>query len=119
MAKTLEIDEPIKDLTVQELRNIIRQLIREETSSRWRIDDDGNIIFLFEEDYINYIDKRKGESPSDINAFFIDDQGFTVRYIDETIKAKAKRRIEKAKQDIANGKGLSLEEAKKRINSKG
>jgi hypothetical protein len=116
MIKTL--DKPVGEITLQDLQDIVRQVVREEIPSRWRIDDKGNIIFLFEEDYIDYINKRKGESSSEINAFFINDQGFTVRYADEILTAKAKKRIEKAKQEIAEGKGLSLEEVKQRINAK-
>lgn len=110
------LDKSIGEITLQDLQDIIRQIVREETSSRWRIDNEGNIIFLFEEDYVNYINKRKGELPSKINAFFINDQGFTVRYADEIPTAKAKRRIEKAKREISEGKGISLAEVKKILN---
>ena len=116
MFKTL--DKPVGEITLQDFQDVVRQVVREEISSRWRIDDKGNIIFLFEEDYIDYLDKRKGELPSEINAFFINDQGFTVQYADEILTAKARKRIEKAKQEIAEGKGLSLEEVKQRINAK-
>jgi hypothetical protein len=116
MVKTL--DKHIEEITLQDLRDIVRQIVREEISSRWRIDDEGNIIFLFEEDYMDYLNKRKGELPSEINAFFINKQGFTVQYADEILTLKAKKRIEKAKQEIADGKGLSLAEVKQRINAK-
>jgi hypothetical protein len=116
MVKTL--DKTIGEITLGDLQDIVRQVVREEISSRWRIDDEGNIIFLYEEDYIDYLDKRKGEFPSEINAFFIDSQGFTVRYADETLTAKAKKRIEKAKQELSEGKGISLEEVRQRINTK-
>jgi basic membrane lipoprotein Med (substrate-binding protein (PBP1-ABC) superfamily) len=112
------LDKPVEKMTLQDLQDIVRQIIREELSSRWRIDDEGNIIFLYEEDYIDYLDKRKGEIPSEINAFFVNDQGFTVRYADEILTSKAKKRIEKAKQEIADGKGLTLSEVKQRINAR-
>ena len=113
MVKT--VNKTVGELTVQDFQDIVRKIVREEMSSNWRIDNEGNIIFLFEEDYIDYISKRKEESSLEINAFFIDDQGFTVRYTDEELTAKAKKRIEKAKMEIAKGKGINLEEIKQRL----
>ena len=89
-------------------------VVREEAFSRWRIDKDGNLIFLFEEDYSAYIAEQKGEFSSEVKAYFIDEQGFTVRYADEVPTARTQERTEKGKQEIAEGKGLSLEEVRRR-----
>jgi basic membrane lipoprotein Med (substrate-binding protein (PBP1-ABC) superfamily) len=70
---------------------------------------------------VKTLDKHIGEitlQESEINAFFINEQGFMVQYTDEILTSKAKKRIEKAKQEIADGKGLSLAEIKQRINTK-
>ncbi|MBI1925395.1 hypothetical protein HYR99_14230 [Candidatus Poribacteria bacterium] len=109
------LDRPIGSLTLQELRDIIRQVVREEAFSLWRTDKDGNLIFLFEEDYAAYLAQQKGKLRSEINAYFMDEQGFTVRYADEVPTARTRRRIEQAKQEIAEGKGLSLEEVRQRF----
>jgi hypothetical protein len=109
------IDRSIGDITIQELREIIRDVVREETSSRWRVDHEGNIIFLFEEDYADYLDKQKEKFSNEVKAYFIDDQGFTVRYADKILTSKDKKRVERAKREIADGKGLSLEEVKQRL----
>lgn len=41
------LDCPIDNLTLGELHDIIRQVVREEAFSRWRLDKDGNLIFTF------------------------------------------------------------------------
>lgn len=112
------MDRPLSDMTLSELRDIIRDVIREEGFSRWRIDKDGNIVFLFEEDYEKYLTEQKDKLPGEVKAYFIDEQGFTVRYADEIPSTRTRRRIEKAKQEIAEGKGLSLEEFRQRLSSK-
>ena len=109
------IDRSIGDITIQELREIIREVVREETSSRWRVDHEGNIIFLFEEDYADYLDKQKEKFSNEVKAYFIDDQGFTVRYADKILTSEDKKRVERAKREIADGKGLSLEEVKQHL----
>ena len=109
------LDCSIGNLTLRELRDIIRQVVREEAFSCWRTDKDGNLIFLFEEDYAAYLAEQKGKFPSEVKAYSIDEQGFTVRYADEVPTARTRKRIEKAKQEIAEGKGLSLEEVRQRL----
>ncbi len=114
MARTV-LDRPIGNLTLRELHDVIRQIVHEEAFSRWRTDKDGNLIFLFEEDYAVYLAKQKDKLPGEVNAYFIDEQGFTVRYADEIPTAKTRKRIEQSKREIAEGKGLSLEEARQRL----
>ena len=55
MVKT--VNKTVGELTVQDFQDIVRKIVREEMSSNWRIDNEGNIIFLFEEDYIDYINE--------------------------------------------------------------
>jgi hypothetical protein len=117
MEKTI-LDRSVSDLTVDELRNIIREIIQEEAFTRWRTDSEGNRIFLLEEDYALYLAEHKNRFPSEVEAYYIDDQGFTVQYADELPTAKTRKRINKARKEISEGKGLSLEEVKKRIESR-
>ena len=114
MARTV-LERPIGNLTLRELHDVIRQIVHKEGFSRWRTDKDGNLIFLFEEDYAAYLAKQKDKLPGEVNAYFIDEQGFTVRYADEIPTAKTRKRLEQAKREIAEGKGLSLEEARQRL----
>ena len=65
-----------------------------------------------------YLAEQKGKLPSEVKAYFVDEQGFTVRYADEVPTARTRRRMEKAKQEIAEGKGLSLEEVRQRLTSR-
>ena len=111
------LDRPIDNLTRGELHDIIRQVVREEAFSRWRLDKDGNLIFLFEKDYVVYLTEKKKKFPSEVKAYFIDEQGFTVHYADEVPTVKTQKRIEKAKQEISEGKGLSLEAVRERLAS--
>jgi len=114
MAKAV-LDRSVGELTLRELRDFIRQVIREEGFSRWRTDQDGNRLFLFEEDYAAYLATQKDKLPSEVAAYFIDEQGFTVRYADEAPTAKTRQRMARAKREIAAGKGLTLEEARQRL----
>ena len=113
--KEITLDRHIGDLTLEELRDIVRQVVREEALLRCRIGRDGSLIFLYEEDYAAYLAKQEGKLPSEVNACFIDEQGFTVSYADEVPTAGTRRRIERAKREIAVGKGLSLEEVRKNL----
>ncbi len=117
MAKTAW-HSSIGNLTMQQLRDIIREVVREEGLPRWRTDKEGNLLFLFEEDYAAYLAEQKGKLPSEVKAYFIDEQGFTVRYADEVPTAKTRKRIEKAKREIAEGKGWSLEEVTQRLRTR-
>jgi hypothetical protein len=114
MTKTA-LDRSIGEFTLRELRDFIRQVVREESPSRWRTDKDGNLLFLFEEDYAAYLAEQKGKLPSEVKAYFIDQQGFTARYADEVPTAATRRRIEKAKREIAEGRGLTLEAVRQRL----
>jgi hypothetical protein len=102
------LSDSIGQMTFQELREVIRQVVREENPGRWRTDKEGNLIFLFEEDYQAYLAKQKGKLPSEVKAFFIDEQGFIVRYADEVPTAPTRKRLEEARREITEGKGLSL-----------
>ena len=113
MEKTI-LDRSVSDLTVDELRNIIRDIIREEGFTRWRTDSEGNRIFLSEDDYALYLAEHKNKFPSEVKAYYIDNQGFTVQYADELPTAKTRNRVNKARKEISEGKGLNLEEVKER-----
>lgn len=117
MAKTA-LQGSIGNLTMRQLRDIIREVVREEGGSRWRTDRKGNLLFLFEADYAAYLAEQKGKLPSEVKAYFIDEQGFTVRYADEVPTAKTRKRLEKAKRELAEGKGLSLEEVRQRLRTR-
>lgn len=112
---TTESQRLAGDLTLPELRDFIRQVLREEGFTRWRTDKTGNLIFLAEDDYALFLSTQKGKLPGQVKAYFIDEQGFTARYADETPTAQTRRRIGQAKRDIAANKGLSLETVRQRL----
>lgn len=75
----------------------------------------GNVIFLDEEDYSAHLARHKGKLPSEVKAFYHDEQGFIVRYDDEVPSTSTRRRMQRARRELARGKGVSLEETRRRL----
>jgi hypothetical protein len=90
---TTPLDEAkrVADLTVGELREIIRQIVREEQHPTVRMDDEGYLVFQNEAAYAAYLDARSDKYPSELRAYYIDSHGFKVCYSDyEPTPEKAK-----------------------------
>lgn len=98
MAK-LTLDQPINSLTVGDLKELVREVIREEQRKEYYIDDEGYLVFASEEAYVAYLDKQEGKLPSEVKAYFIDKQGFKAFYSDwEPTPEKAKE-LEEIRQE--------------------
>jgi len=96
------LDRPVASVTLGELVETFREVIREEREHY--IDDEGYLVFSSERAYTEYLGKQKGKLPSEIQAYFIDEQGLKVVYSDyEPIPEKA-RELAETRQRIAEGK---------------
>ncbi len=78
----LKFDRTAGELTVNELRDLIREIVREELHSDYAIDDDGRLAFVTEEGYARYVAKQGGRRPSEINAYYLDANGRKATYPD-------------------------------------
>ena len=102
------LDTPISNMTLGELKKFIKDIIREE---RWRecyLDDDGWLIFYDEESYARYLATQKEKWHSEIEACFLDEQGFHVYYSDYMPTDKKRQQLKQAKQEIDEGRGYTL-----------
>jgi hypothetical protein len=107
------LDKPIGVLTVGELKELIRDVFREERS--YYIDDEGCLAFLSEEAYADYLEKQGGKLPSEVRAYFIDEQGYKAFYSDWEPTPEYAKELDEARREIAEGKVYSFEEVVKEL----
>ncbi len=82
----------------QMVRSVVHQVLREEIQTVC-LDSQGTLIFPNEAEYAVYLDRQKGKLPSEVNAIFIDEQGFRVRYSDYVPTPKKARELDKARRE--------------------
>lgn len=111
-------DRPVGDMTAGELRALIREVLEEERRKDYYIDQEGNLVFFSEKAYAGYLDKREGKLPSEVNAYFFDEQGFKAVYCDYVPTPEKARQLEEARKQIAEGKVQSLEDVIERLGLK-
>ena len=75
-------DRSLGDMTVGELKELIREVLEEEQRRDYYIDEEGSLVFFSEEAYADYLDKQEGKLPSEVNAYFFDEQGWRCFYSD-------------------------------------
>lgn len=113
------LDTPINNMTLSELKEFIKDIIREERRGECYLDEDGWLTFYDEESYARYLAAQKEKLHSEIKACFLDEQGFRVYYSDYMPKDKKRQQLQQAKQEIDEGRGYTLEEVRQRLASRG
>ena len=113
MAK-LALDQPVDTMTVGDLRELIREVLREERRKEYYIDKEGYLVFLSEEAYADYLDKQ-GKLPSEVRAYFIDEQGYKAFYSDWEPTPEYAKELEEARREIAEGKVCPFEDVVKEL----
>jgi hypothetical protein len=111
-------DRSLGDMTVGELRTLIREVLEEERHRDYCIDEEGRLVFFSEEAYADYFDKQKGKLPSEVNAYFFDEQGFKAVYCDYEPTPEKARELDEARKQIAEGKVHRLEDVIERLGLK-
>ncbi len=109
------LDQPIANLTLRELVETFREVIRQEREHY--IDDEGFLVFSTERAYAEYLDKQKGKQPSEVQAYFIDEHGFKVVYSDYEPIPQKSRELTETRKRIAEGRAklYSLEEVAREL----
>jgi len=109
MGETI-LDRPVASVTLGELVETFREVIREEREHY--IDDEGYLVFANEKAYAEYLDKQKGKLPSEVQAYFIDEHGLKVVYSDYEPTPEKARELAETRKRIAEEKAklYSLEE---------
>jgi len=92
-------DRPMGDMTVGELRALIREVLEEERRRDYYIDEEGSLVFFSEEAYADYLDKQEGKLPSEVNAYYFDEQGFKAVYCDYVPTPEKARELEEVKNE--------------------
>lgn len=92
-------DRSVGDMTVGELRALIRKVLEEERRRDYYIDEEGRLVFFSEEAYADYFDKQEGKLPSEVNAYFFDEQGFKAVYCDYEPTPEKARELDEVKNE--------------------
>jgi hypothetical protein len=108
----------VGDMTVGELRALLRAVLEEEQRRDYYIDEEGSLVFFSEEAYASYLDKQEGKLPSEVNAYFFDEQGFKAVYCDYEPTPEKARELDEARKQIAEGKVHRLEDVIERLGLK-
>jgi len=108
--ETVLLDRLVGEITVRQLRQIIREVIREEQRVAVSLDAEGYLVFPNEASYAAYLDTQPGRDPSQIRAYFIDEHGLKARYSDWVPASEKVRDIEEARRQIAAGEVVDGEE---------
>jgi len=96
------LDRPIADVTLRELVETIREVIREERE--YYIDDEGYLVFSSERAYAEYLSKQKGKLPSEVRAYFINEHGLKVIYSDYEPTPEKANQLAGTRKRIAEGR---------------
>ncbi len=109
----LVLDQPVSSLTASDLKELIKEAIREERG--YYLDEEGYLIFANEVAYSAYLDKQEGKLPSEVKARFIDEQGYIAFYSDWEPTPEKARELAEIKQEIADGDVHDFDEVVKEL----
>lgn len=125
MAKTSSstLDKPVSQLSSKELKSLIREtfeelireIVRQEQRPSYYVDESGHKIFFNEYAYSRFVESHRGKLPSELNASFIDAQGFRCHYSDDELKPSIADRLRRSRP----GQGISSAEIKERLKKLG
>ncbi len=113
MAKR-KANSTVANMTVAELKGLIRQVIEQERRKDCFVDDEGYLVFYNEEGYADYL-KKVGKRPSQVKACWIGKGGLKFRYSDYELSEREKRRLTRIRKEIAEGKVRSWGEVKREL----
>ena len=109
----LALDQPLGAITVGNLKELMREVVREEQG--YYVAEEGCLVFLSEDAYADYLDKQEGKLPSEVRAYFIDEQGYKAFYSDWAPTPEYARELEEARREIAEGKVYAFEDVVKEL----
>lgn len=96
MAKVKE-RRKVSEMTVDELKELIRQILREELKSMCTVDENGNLVFWSEEAYARYV-ALTGKKPSKVKAYWVE-EGMKFRYSDDEVTPELAKELDEAKKE--------------------
>jgi hypothetical protein len=111
--KTKEEKRKVADMTVDELAELVRQILREELKFLCSVDDEGNLVFWCEEAYARYVELL-GKKPSEVKAYWVEG-GMKFRYSDDEVTPELAKELDEAKRDIEAGRLIPYEQVRKEL----
>lgn len=106
MAKneSLTLNKPVGQLDVKDLKSLIREtfeelireIVRQEQRPSYYLDEAGHKIFFNEYAYSRFVESQPNKLPSELNASFIDAQGFRCHYSDYELKPSVISRLKRS-----------------------
>jgi hypothetical protein len=78
---------------------LVKEVIREERSRDFYINDEGYLVFLSEKAYADYLNKQPDKYPSEVRAYFINEQGYKTFYSDFVPTPKKARELKEARKE--------------------
>ena len=103
----------VATMTVEELREFVKQIIEVERRKDCYVDDDGTLVFYTEEGYADYL-RKVGKPPSKVKVVFLNEGGLKCRYSDYKLTPQEKRRLARIRKQIAEGRAVPWEQVKKK-----
>ena len=111
--KAKEEKRKVADMTVDELAELVRQILREELKFLCSVDDEGNLVFGCEEAYARYVELL-GKKPSEVKAYWVEG-GMKFRYSDDEVTPELAKELDEAKRDIEAGRLIPYEQVRKEL----
>ncbi len=111
----MALEHPLTSLTWADLKELVRQVLREERERELYINADGYLVFATEAGYRRYLETQKGKAPGKVKASYVDKQGYQCVYSDWEFTP------EYAKQVATFGPGpyLPAEDVHERLRKRG
>lgn len=122
-AATYSLNKPVSQLNGKDLKNLIREtfeetlreIVRQEQRPSYYVDETGHKVFFNEYAYSRFIESHSDKLPSELEASFIDAQGFRCHYSDYELKPVLTSRLRRA----SPVKTTSSDDLKKRLKKMG
>jgi hypothetical protein len=111
--KTRQTKRKVADMTVDELAELVRQILRDELKFLCSVDDEGNLVFWCEEAYARYVELM-GKKPSEVRAYWVEG-GMKFRYSDDEVTPELAKELDEAKRDIEAGRLIPYEQVRKEL----
>jgi hypothetical protein len=125
MAKVaaLTLNKPVSQLNGKDLKNLIREtfeeilrkVVRQEQRPSYYLDESDHKVFFNEYAYSRFIESQPDKLPSELNASFIDAQGFRCHYSDYELTPSEASRLRRS----PCSKNITSVELKKRLRKLG
>ncbi|MBC8450090.1 MAG: hypothetical protein H8D78_20350 [Chloroflexi bacterium] len=95
----LTLDRPISSLTVGDLLELFRRVMREEQRQECYVDAEGYLVFASEEAYAAYLEQQGGKLPSEVKAYWVNEYGGKCCYSDWEPTPEKRRELDEIRKE--------------------